>query len=117
MGPVDAAKASTYPVESFDFTEEVILAKAPDFNGVFGLFRTDSRTGYEELVLVDAGILRPGLLMALRRNLAPNATRFRYEVCSVGPPMDDLLTKWVSKLPKSYGKKWKPLGKTDGAGG
>src|ERR1700677_3468405 len=103
--------------EAFDFTEEMILAKAPELVGVFGLFRHDPLTNIEEAVLIGSGILRQILFMAFRTGAAPRANRFRFEVCSVGPQMAELTGLLQRKMANTCWRKSKLVGKTIGSGG
>jgi hypothetical protein len=117
MALADAASTGATPSESYQFTEDVILNKAPDLNGVFGLFRCDRDGDSEEAVLIDAGNLLEALLVARRTRAAPRANRFRFEICSVGPQMAELRHQWERMMPSTYGKRWRPSGKTVGEGG
>jgi len=71
MTKVDAVIAGTTASEPYDFTEDAILTKVPDLNGVFGLFRYDQSSDCEEAVLIGSGILRHELIMACRTHAAP----------------------------------------------
>jgi len=113
MNRVDAETASA----SYDFAEDVILGKAPELNGVFALLRRNPNSDFEEPVWIGSGILRNELIMAFRTGAIPNASHFQFQVCSVGPETASLIQQWKRKMPKTYGTKWKPLGKTIGEGG
>jgi len=116
MNRANAADTATAS-ESYDFTEDVILARAPEVNGVFGLFRHGPNSDSEEIVLVGSGNLKRDLITAFRTNEVPSAVRFRFEVCSGGPETAALVHRWEQKMPKTHGKRWTPLGKTVGEGG
>jgi serine/threonine protein kinase len=115
MTQVDAATGTASA--SYNFAEDVVLDKAPDLNGVFALFRRIPKNDSEEIVLVGSGTLRNELIMQFRTGAVPNASHFRFQTCSVGPETTSLLQQWKRRMPKTYGAKWKPLGKNIGEGG
>jgi Protein kinase domain len=112
---VNVATATASP--SLTFTEDVVLTKVPELNGVFALLRRGAKNSSEEVVLVDSGVLRNKLILLFRTGNVPSASSFQFQTCSVGSETDLLLQQWKRKMPKAYGAKWKPLGRTLGEGG
>lgn len=117
MDNIGATPRKASSGELFDLNESAILSHAPERTGVYALFRPDPITNHKEAVLIGTGVLRSELLVALGKRLAPSATHFGFQICNLGREAEELSAIWEQKLPKAYGKRWKPLGHDLGVGG